>query len=96
MRLRLETYQRDVKEVHSKQNRTDPQLATWLMTEAAEVADLIHKNDVYNRSFSVEELLSELGDVLHFVTIIGQRYGFSLIDIMEDNVDKLIERGWLE
>lgn len=41
---------------------------------------------------SEADLLSELGDILHYLTRIGLHYGFSLEDIMVANVDKIQKR----
>ncbi len=38
------------------------------------------------------ELRLELGDVLHYLTVIAHSYGWSLSDIMEANIEKLEKR----
>ena len=39
-----------------------------------------------------EPLLLELGDVLHYLTRIGQKFGMTLEQIMAANMDKLDKR----
>ena len=40
----------------------------------------------------VDALFKELGDVLWYVTSLGDDLGFSLLDIAQGNVDKLTDR----
>ena len=93
---RLLHFSEIVREAQQKQNRTNLQLASWLMVEAGELADHVLKKDVYNREIDIDDLISETGDVLHFLVILGQRYGFTLSDAMADNERKLRERGWIK
>lgn len=46
-----------------------------------------------NDKFTVDMLKSELGDILHYVSRIGQYNGWTLKDIMIDNVEKLEKRN---
>jgi len=43
-----------------------------------------------------DALLLELGDVLHYLTVLGQSYGWTLDDIASANVAKLIARDRAE
>lgn len=45
-----------------------------------------------NLKLSNDDLLNELGDVLHYVSRIAQAYGWTLKDCMAANVQKLSER----
>jgi NTP pyrophosphatase (non-canonical NTP hydrolase) len=65
-----------------------------LCGEAGEVAEWVKKR-VHrgNDKFTDEMLLSELGDVLYYITRIAHFKDWSLKDIMKYNVKKLKERG---
>jgi NTP pyrophosphatase (non-canonical NTP hydrolase) len=66
-------------------------LALGLASEAGEVAGKIKKwlrDDDYDE-FSVAD---ELGDVLWYMTMLGDELGYSLDEIMERNIAKLRDR----
>lgn len=64
-----------------------------LCGEAGEVAEWHKKRNMRgNPKFTEEMLVSELGDVLHYLTRIALKYGVSLDDVMKANVAKLITR----
>lgn len=64
-----------------------------LCGEAGEVAEWFKKAKIRgNDKFTNEMLLSELGDVLHYVTRISIYHGWTLKDCMTDNVAKLKAR----
>jgi NTP pyrophosphatase (non-canonical NTP hydrolase) len=64
-----------------------------LAGETGEVMEWFKKSVLRGDTrFTTEMLLLELGDVLHYVSRIGQAYGWTLKDIMEANVDKLEAR----
>lgn len=67
-----------------------------LAGETGEVAEWVKKR-VYrgNEKFTEDMLMSELGDVVHYVTRIALHYGMSLKDIMAANVEKLQKREGL-
>ena|SRR6188474_2926837 len=64
-----------------------------LCGEAGEVAEWVKKN-VYrgDARFTNAMLLSELGDVLHYLTRLALNHGFTLKDVMAENVLKITER----
>jgi NTP pyrophosphatase (non-canonical NTP hydrolase) len=65
-----------------------------LCGEAGEVAEWYKKSHLRgNPKYTDAMLKSELGDVLHYVSRISQAHGWSLKDLMTDNVEKLIERN---
>jgi NTP pyrophosphatase (non-canonical NTP hydrolase) len=59
--------------------------------EAGEVQELLKKH-IRDGKVLDQNLLLELGDVLHYLTRIGQKFGFSLTQIMLANMDKLERR----
>ena len=82
-------------------------LSFGLVAEVGEVADKIAKavrrgeisinnDEIIIKRGSGEELTQniahELGDVLWFVTMLTQRIGYSLEDVMKLNLDKLADR----
>lgn len=65
-----------------------------LCGEAGEVAEWYKKAVLRgNSKYTEDMLLSELGDVIHYVSRIGQAHGWTLKDIMSNNIDKLMERN---
>lgn len=61
--------------------------------EAGEVAEKIKKKLRGDRDIHFTEgLKKELGDVLFYVTKLAHLHGFSLADVAQGNVDKLVER----
>lgn len=61
-----------------------------LCGECGEVAEW-HKKAILrgNKKFTPEMLLSECGDVLHYLTRVLMSQGYDLKDAMEENVDKI-------
>lgn len=59
--MKLNKFSKVVREAQQNQKRTNTQLACWLMTEAAEVSDLILKEDVYGHEVCHDDLLNEVG-----------------------------------
>ena len=63
--------------------------------EAGEVADHIKKAMYHDGGPTLEgnqALLLELGDVLWYVTFLALKAGFSLEDVFEANITKLVNR----
>lgn len=71
----------------------DPYSFIGLAGETGEVMEWLKKS-VYrgDTRFDENHLLLELGDVLHYVSRIGQVYGWTIKDIMAANVNKLEKR----
>ena len=66
-------------------------MACGLGGEAGEVLELLKKH-VRDGKHPGESLLLELGDLLYYLTRVGQEYGYSLPNIMAANIKKLQER----
>lgn len=56
--------------------------------KAGELLKKHYRDDKHPR----EALKLELGDVLHYLTVIAQAYGWTLADVMEANMAKLEKR----
>lgn len=63
-----------------------------LTGESGETADLIKKWLFHEKPLDMIHLKKELGDVLWYVAMICESVGFSMDEIMQTNVDKLIAR----
>lgn len=66
-------------------------MTVGLAGESGEVCELLKKHIRDGKEIK-EDLILELGDVLHYLTRIGQEFDMSLEDIMEANILKLRER----
>ena len=66
--------------------------ALGLTGEAGEVSDLVKKGIFHEKGIDLEHLKKECGDVLWYVAMICEACGFSLDDVMQTNIDKLIAR----
>ena len=66
-------------------------MACGLGGESGEVLELLKKH-VRDGKHPGESLLLELGDLLYYLTRVGQEYGHSLSDIMSENIEKLRKR----
>ena len=61
-------------------------------TEAGEVSEKVKKLFRDKNSFSDEDVLKELGDVLFYATALANIFGGNLKTIMEMNMKKLDDR----
>jgi len=71
----------------------DPALG--LPGEVGEVLELIKKDrrpGDRRKEINKEDLTKELGDILWYLTILGNSYGIDLMDVATTNVDKLTKR----
>ena len=63
-----------------------------LTGEAGEVADLLKKKLGHGKQVGLDEITSELGDVLWYMAAIAKCYGITLDDVALYNVAKLRKR----
>ena len=63
----------------------------WVGGESGEVLELLKKH-VRDGKAPGKSLLLELGDLLYYLTRVGQEYGYNLPEIMSANIEKLRER----
>jgi NTP pyrophosphatase (non-canonical NTP hydrolase) len=68
-----------------------PVAAMGLAGETGEVMELLKKH-WRDGKHPGEDMLLELGDVLHYLLVIAHAYGWTLGDLMEANVTKLTKR----
>lgn len=66
--------------------------ALGLTGESGEVADIIKKGIFHEKGIDMEHLKKECGDVLWYLAMICESAGFTLDDVMGENVNKLIAR----
>lgn len=63
-----------------------------LTGEAGEVSDLVKKGIFHEKGINLEHLKKECGDVMWYLSLICESCGFTLDDVMQTNIDKLIAR----
>jgi len=71
-------------------------MASWwaigLTGEAGEVADLIKKGIYHQQGIDQPKLKKELGDVMWYLSALCTEFGFTLEEVMQQNIDKLKAR----
>lgn len=71
--------------------------ALGLTGESGEFADLVKKHVFHEHDLDDDKAVKELGDILWYVARAAKTLGFSLSDVAQMNVDKLLARypnGW--
>lgn len=63
-----------------------------LSGEAGETLDMVKKWIFHKKELDVEHLKKEIGDVMWYVAMICESFGFELDEILQMNVDKLKAR----
>ncbi len=63
-----------------------------LAGETGEVIELVKKWKYHGAELNRERLLEELGDVLWYLTLLANSFGFTLEEIAARNLEKLEER----
>ena len=63
-----------------------------LAGEAGETLDMIKKWVFHEKELDIEHLEKEIGDVMWYVAMLCESFGFNLDKIMQMNVDKLKAR----
>lgn len=91
----LLVFERLIKNAYEGRNRDLLGMCTNLQCEASELAELIIKKQWYNKKYTDNDICSEAGDILNFLSIILQEHHLTLEDAMENNITKLKLRGWL-
>ncbi len=67
-------------------------MAIGLAGEAGEVADLIKKGIYHQQGIDKDKIKKELGDVLWYLSGLAKQMGFTLEEVMEQNINKLKAR----
>lgn len=60
-----------------------------ISAEAGELLDIIKRQMVYHKTPDAYHVREELGDLLHYMFYVMDKYDFTLEDLMNDNVAKL-------
>lgn len=78
----------------SKRDGLDGMLhaAVGLAGESGEVLDLIKKSWVYDKPLNRDKLQEEMGDVIHYLMMECIKQGWTLSDLIRNNVIKLRRR----
>jgi len=82
------------------QRRCSPQLdmggmlnaCLGLSGEVGELNDMIKKWIFHGHDLSYSEVEKEIGDVMWYVAMMCESFGFNLAEIAQKNINKLIER----
>ena len=75
---------------------SDIHLLSGLSSECGEVCAVYQKSIYKDIPLDINNLIEELGDVLFYITAIATKYGKTLSDLQEININKLINRHNLE
>jgi len=84
-----------IHQAYKGRHRSNLWLACALQCEASELAEHIMKFDGYRKVYDREEIRSEAGDILNFLTALLHAHNLTLNDVMIDNAEKLEDRGWV-
>lgn len=63
-----------------------------LSGEVGELTDMVKKWIFHNKSFDITHAQKELGDVMWYIAMTCESFGWSLDEIMQMNIDKLKKR----
>lgn len=94
--MTLNEYQQKAMRTNTAQGKDDVMsllnYALGTAGEAGEVADIIKKHAFHGHKLSIDDLISELGDVLWYVSQLAMMLGVNLSDVAKDNIAKLEAR----
>lgn len=63
-----------------------------LTGEAGEVTDIVKKTIFHEKELDEEHLKKEIGDVMWYIHLLCNAFGFDLDEILQMNIDKLSSR----
>jgi len=63
-----------------------------IVTEAGELADAMKKNLAYRKELDTVNIKEELGDLMFYIQMACNHFGFKLEDVIETNIRKLQRR----
>jgi NTP pyrophosphatase (non-canonical NTP hydrolase) len=94
MVMNLNDYQRAALRTWPHRNKTDALVNSVLSLneEAGEVAGLLKKYLYHGHDLNLDDLASELGDVLYYVAVVADTIEFGLDDVAIRNREKLQKR----
>lgn len=73
-------------------NKEDIHLVAGLAAEVGEVCGIFQKASYKSQRVDLENLKEELGDVYFYTTALANKYGFSMTELLESNIKKLLRR----
>ncbi len=86
----MKTYQESVAAL--LKNDDDIHLVAGLAAECGEVCGLYQKASYKNTKINEGQMLSELGDVMFYLTAIISKWGYTLDEVQKINIEKLNSR----
>ena len=66
--------------------------AIGISGEAGELLGAVKKSLVYHSPFDIENCREELGDILHYMQMLMNEYGWTFSELMDSNYTKLMKR----
>lgn len=93
--MNIKSYTEHVQDAYKHTNRSVLEASAMLQIEASELSELFLKGKWYGKVFNCEQILSEAGDILNFLTFILSECGLSLEQAMDNNIIKLKDREWI-
>jgi NTP pyrophosphatase (non-canonical NTP hydrolase) len=94
----IKTYREKIKRTHSpevaipKEKFRLLQAVVGVSTEAGELLDSAKKNVFQHRKLDKTNMKEELGDLMHYISILLNELDLKLEDVLQTNIDKLNER----
>lgn len=92
---------KDMNEYQQLALRTKPELsdkdlmlnaALGATGEAGELADAIKKHIYHNHPLAPENVAKELGDMMWYISLMAEVFGYTLQEVAEMNIEKLRKR----
>lgn len=68
---------------------SDVVLIHGILGIAGELIDIVKKHMVYHKPVDIAHIKEELGDLLHYVTYLTNKYSWTFEELMEANFQKL-------
>lgn len=66
--------------------------ALGVTSEAGEFADAIKAHAIYGKDLDRMNCMEELGDLLWFINLACKHLGWDIIEVMQENINKLVVR----
>lgn len=67
-------------------------MSLGMVTESAELQDMLKKTMMYGKPLDVPNLIEEVGDCLWYIAGLLDEHGYSFEEVMQTNIDKLKAR----
>lgn len=90
--VKTEAYDRSAIAARMADNTRLMHGAIGIATESGELLDAVKKSVFYGKPLDAVNVKEELGDLMWYVAIICDQFGFSLEEIKQINIDKLRKR----